>query len=469
MIKLSDVQTIHIVGIGGISNSAIAEILISKGFRVTGSDLRESAVTERLRKAGIPIAIGHDGAHLLLSGNRPDLVAYTAAIDTRNPEIRDAMDHRIPLCSRAELLGALMEQYPHSIAVSGTHGKTSTTSMINHLLEAHTDTTALVGGFIHALGSNVKIGTGDVLITEACEYKDSFLSFRPEIGVILNIDEDHLDYFSGIDPIIASFRQFAQGVRRTLIVNADDPHTAPVLQDSHSAATITFGMNVDADLRIADIDYDDKACPRFRLIERNGTETSIALSVPGKHNVYNAAAAFGVALAVLRAENALTDGLRDELAGRLSTFQNADRRFQHIGIYKGATVVDDYAHHPNEIAATIAAAKQMKEIRRILILFQPHTFTRTKQLLSEFGTAFRGADLVILSDIYAAREPNLGEVHARDVVRAIRESGTDSEYGGDIENTAALAESRLHPGDLLITMGAGDIDRVHKLWFQQKA
>ncbi len=453
MIDLSSVQNIHFIGIGGVSNSAIAEILRSNGFHITGSDANSSRFTEHLRSIGIPVSIGHNEANI----KQADLVVYTSAVSDDNPELCAASAMNIPCLSRAEMLGQLMLGYPDSVAISGTHGKTTTTSMVAHLLnDTHFDPTALVGGHFKAFDGTVRIGKSSLFITEACEYKESFISFYPKIAVILNIDEDHLDYYNDLDHIVNAFVKFTQNINEDglLIINGDDYQARKVLPH-YQGSILSFGLTDSCDLKALNVTYNQNGCATFDLMYQDKVLSSISLSVPGQHNVYNALAALAVCMQ-------FTQNI-DLLKSRLFHFENAHRRFEKVGSKNGYTVIDDYAHHPNEIKATLDAAQKMTHAERIITIFQPHTYSRTKELMHGFASAFKKSDIVIVCDIYAARETDPGDIHASDLVNAISNDGTKAIYSPDFASAVNTINALVKPGDLIITMGAGDVNKIAKL------
>ena len=449
-IDFSKPQFLHFIGIGGISMSGLAEILLDKGFRVSGSDAHESALTDRLREQGAEIFIGQSAEH-----SRPDIdcVVYTAAIHPDNPEWKAAKDAGIPMLTRAQLLGEIMRNYRLPIAVAGTHGKTTTTSMASHiLLEGGLDPTITVGGMLPVIGGNIRIGHSDSFIAEACEYTNSFLSFCPKIEVILNVDADHLDFFKDLDDIARSFHRFAALLPKdgTLIINRDFGKYQDVVRDI-DAEIITCSMKEEADYTAGGLSFDSNGCASFICFEKGGPLGSFTLLVPGIHNVSNALAAIALGRKL---------GLSVETIRRgLLSFRGTERRFEYKGQYKGATVIDDYAHHPTEIRATLAAAKNYPH-KRLIVAFQPHTYTRTRALLPEFADALSTADEVVLADIYAAREKNTIGISSDDLRREIAGRGTKASYFDSFRGIEDYLDTVLQPGDLLITMGAGNIVEV---------
>ena len=441
---------IHFIGIGGISMSGLAEVLLQKGFRISGSDNRESELTKTLEQMGATIFIGQRAQNIR---DDVDLVVYTAAIHADNPEMEETIRRDIPRLSRAELLGQLMRNYRVPIAVSGTHGKTTTTSMIALILmEAGLDPTVSVGGMLKEIGGNIRVGDSGYFLTEACEYTNSFLSFFPKIGIILNIEEDHLDFFKDLDDIYDSFHRFAMllGEDGTLIINADIASLEKITE-SLPCNVITFSTaNKDADYSAKEISFDENGAVRFAAVH-DGKEYPVQLRVPGEHNVGNALAAI-----------VLSDvlGIKTDVVQRgLETFGGTDRRFQIKGKLDGITIVDDYAHHPTEIEATLkAAAKYPKD--RIVCVFQPHTYSRTKAFFHAFAKALCLADVVVLADIYAARETDDLGVSSYKLMEEIRSLGTECYYFPSFDEIENFLLQNCTHGDLLITMGAGDIVKV---------
>lgn len=441
---------VYFIGIGGISMSGLAEILLSEGFRVSGSDMKKSSLTELLEKEG---AVVHYGQRRENITNDIDLVVYTAAIHKDNPEYAAMEELGLPSLTRAQLLGQMMRNYKTPVAVSGTHGKTTTTSMITEiLLEAKADPTISVGGILKAIHGNIRVGRSDLFVTEACEYTNSFLSFFPRIGIILNIEEDHLDFFRDLADIRSSFRRFAQLLPEDglLIINGDIPDYREITEGL-SCSVITFGSSENCDYYPTDISHDELAHAGFTLNRRKGAPVPVSLGVPGEHNILNALAAL-----------ALADYLQlnMETASRaLKDFSGTDRRFEYKGSLDGITIVDDYAHHPTEITATLKAAVNYPH-KTLWCVFQPHTYTRTKAFLSEFADALSLADKVVLADIYAARETDTLGISSRDLQEEIEKKGTECHYFPSFEEIQNFILENCTAGDLLITMGAGDVVNI---------
>ncbi len=442
---------VHFIGIGGISMSGLAEILLKWNFHVTGSDAKESNLTDHLEKLGAKVFIGQKAENILPG---TDVVVYTAAIHPDNPEYKAAKNAGIPMLTRAQLLGEIMRNYSVPIAVAGTHGKTTTTSMASHILmKAGLDPTITVGGILPAIHGNIRVGHSQNFIAEACEYTNSFLSLRPKIELILNVDADHLDFFKDIDDIANSFHKFAKLLPKdgTLIIDKDTPKY-PVVVDGVDAEIITYSMKSDdADYTAKDISYDKKGCGSFTAVERGKDLGRFTLNVPGVHNISNALASIALGRKLGIEYEVISQGLLD--------FKGTKRRFEYKGMLNGFTIIDDYAHHPTEIKATLAAAQNYPH-KEIWVAFQPHTYTRTKALLPEFAEALSMADHVVLADIYAAREKNTVGISSEDLRKRLTALGTDAIYLPTFEQIQNYLKSHVKPGDLLITMGAGNIVEV---------
>lgn len=460
MLDITKYKHVHCIGIGGIGVSAIAEILKSQGYTVSGSDMKKSDVTERLLYQGIKVYQGHAAENI----EGADLVVYSAAVSPENPEIVAAKEKGIPVVTRAEALGSLMSEYGTSIAVSGTHGKTTTTSMVSLILEkAGTDPTILIGGNLPEFHGNAKIGHSKYFVTEACEYMDSFLSLRPEIEIILNIDSDHLDYFKDIDHIVQSFDRFARLVPEGghIIAYDANPFVASIIQKIDSEKIITFGFNRGSDYCAGNLKFDSSGFPEFDVIKDGRTLSHIHLSVPGEHNIANSLAAFAACHTLDVDPAVITDVLNQ--------FHGTQRRFDVIGTTAGGVrLIDDYAHHPTEIKATLSAAHQMPH-NRLWCLFQPHTYTRTMALFDEFAESFGDADVLCMAEIFAAREKNIYKISSRELVRKIRKDHPDKQayYFPTLEDIARFVRDNAMPDDMVITMGAGDIYKVADMLMKQ--
>ena len=441
---------IYFIGIGGISMSGLAEILLSEGFRISGSDMKETELTDSLEKKGAVIHYGQQTSHLTPD---IDLVVYTSAIHPATPEYISMKELHLPSLSRAQLLGQMMKNYRLPVAVSGTHGKTTTTSMIAEiLLENNSDPTLSIGGIFKDIGGNIRIGSSDYFVTEACEYTNSFLSFFPKIGIILNIEEDHLDFFKDIHDIRCSFRRFAELIPEdgTLIINGDIEHYEEITEGL-PCRIITYGTSDACGYHCSDISYDGYAHALFTLHGPGSEESRFALAVPGEHNVSNAMAA--IALADLF-------GIERRIAQKaLLHFTGTDRRFEYKGKKNGFTIIDDYAHHPTEITATLKAAENYPH-RTLWCVFQPHTYTRTKTFLHDFSKALLHADKVILTDIYAARETDTLGISSKDLQEEILQMGGECYYFPSFESIEKFISENCLKDDLLITMGAGDVVKI---------
>ena len=434
----------HLVGIGGVSMSPLAEVLQQMGLAVTGSDMSESRAVEHLRGLGIPVAIGHNAENL----GGCDFVIRTAAAPDSNPEIAGAITRGIPVYERADGWGAIMRRYPNALCVAGTHGKTTTTSMCTHIfLAARRDPTVMIGGTLPILHAGYRVGQGDTVIAESCEYRDSFLRFSPTVAVILNVEADHLDYFQNLANIQRSFRRFAELVPPTgrVIVNADNASAMSTVAGL-DRPMFTFGLKETADCTAANLQW-SHGRPEFDILIRGERYAHVALQVYGEHNVLNALAAASAAYALG------VDGADVETG--LSGFTGAERRFQHKGTFNGAEVCDDYAHHPDEIHALLSAARQL-DCQRIVVAFQPHTYSRTANLFDRFVEELKQADVVVLAEIYAAREQNTLGISSADLARNI----PGSVYCSTLDETARKLREIVRPGDLVLTVGAGDIYRV---------
>lgn len=438
--------SIHFIGIGGISMSGLAEILMDEGFSVSGSDAKPSPLTKRLAKKGAVIYYGQRAENL---NDSIDLVVYTSAIHPDNPEYIAMQERGIPSLTRAQLLGQMMKNYDLPIAISGTHGKTTTTSMVSEiLLEAGTDPTLSIGGILKAIDGNIRVGHGPYFVTEACEYTNSFLSFFPKIGVILNVEEDHLDFFKDIADIRNSFHRFAALLPEngTLIINGEIPEINTILEGL-SCRVITYGKTGEYDYHPEQICYQN-GCANFLVVGKNGLKKTISLSVPGEHNIYNAMAA--IALADLLAIDFSV------VKKALSNFHGTDRRFEYKGKVQGVTIIDDYAHHPTEITATLNAAQNYPHAT-LWCVFQPHTFSRTKAFMKEFAKALSLADRVVLSDIYPARETDSLGISSETLKKEIEALGKTCYYFPSFEEIENFLLKNCTQNDLLITMGAGDV------------
>ena len=443
-------ESVHFIGIGGISMSGLAEILMDEGFTVSGSDAHRSELTDNLEARGAKVYIGQKAENIQ---DGIDVVVYTAAIHPDNPEFQEVKRRGIPMLTRAELLGEMMRNYKNAIAIAGTHGKTTTTSMVTEVfLQAKNDPTISVGGILPAIGGNIRVGGPEFFVTEACEYTNSFLSFYPTMAVILNIEEDHLDFFKDLADIRHSFKLFAERVpaQGAIVINGDIENYQEIIEAA-KGKVITFGHSRGNDYSAGDIQYDDYAHPSFDLYIGGEKKERLTLGVAGEHNVYNALAAIAVSL-----ENGIS---MDAIRVGLAHFTGTNRRFEKKGEVNGFTIIDDYAHHPHEIEATLKTAQNYPH-KTLWCIFQPHTYTRTKAFLPQFAEALSLADKVILADIYAARETDTLGISSEDIVKLLKEKGKEAWYLPTFDEIEKFVMEHCTQGDLLITMGAGDVVNV---------
>jgi UDP-N-acetylmuramate--alanine ligase len=438
--NFGDIKNIHFVGIGGIGMSGIAEVLSDAGVVVSGCDLKRSAATDLLASRGIPVALGHDASHL---DANPDLVVITSAVKGEHAEVDGARQRGIRVMKRSEVLGAIVNA-KRGIGVSGTHGKTTTSAMIAVVLaEAGLDPTVLVGGMLRNLGTNARNGLGEYVVVEADEYDRSFHQLHPEIAVVTNIEADHLEYYGSLEKILESFQHFLAGVTKTVIACIDDEHVSRVIGRVQQRV-IAYGLGENADIRAVGLEFDERGS-RFEVPGVG----HFRLFVPGEHNVRNALAAIAVAREL---------GVSGEqIAHGIAKFLGVDRRFQILGDYLGAIVVDDYAHHPTEVRATLDAARRGYPSRRIVALFQPHLFSRTRDFASDFAEALAIADVAIVSPIYAAREKPQEGVSSRIIADAAKKIEFLDRSNAEIVNEL---RRRLGPNDVFIAMGAGDVHEI---------
>ena len=447
-INLQKPCTAYFIGIGGISMSGFARLLLENGFTIKGSDSQKSNITERLVSLGIDIVYGQKSENITKD---IDFIVYTAAIHPDNPEYAAAKRLGIPMMERAVMVGQVMKNYKNAIGISGTHGKTTTTSMLTHVfLTAEKDPTISVGGILDAIGGNIRIGKSENFITEACEYTNSFLNFFPTAEIILNVDADHLDFFKDLDDIRQSFRKYTRLLPKdgVLAINSDIPDL-DYFTAGLSCQVITFGLENSAEYGADNIRFDESGRGIFELVHQGKpTGDTIHLSVPGEHNVSNALSVialsryYGISMAKIK------DGLE--------SFVGTERRFEKKGTFQGVTVIDDYAHHPTEIQATLHAAERYPH-NHLWCVFQPHTYSRTKALLKEFAQVLSQAENLILTDIYAAREKDPGDISSRTLQEEIKKLGKEAIYLSTFEDVEKFLLKNCVDGDLLITMGAGNV------------
>ena len=444
----------HLIGIGGVSMSSLAEVLNGMGLSITGSDMNESSNVLNLRKKGIPVAIGHNAENIT---DDVEFVVRTAAVHDENPEIKAAHAKGIPVFERTQAWGAISKDYDNALCICGTHGKTTTTSMCTHIMmAADKDPTVMIGGTLPLLKAGHRVGHGNTIIMEACEYYNSFLSLHPTVAVMLNIEADHLDFFKDINDIIHSFHEFAEltPMNGLVVVNGDDPHAMRSVAGINRKVR-TFGTSATSDVYPTDV-RDENGYYRFNVMVEGKEYAKVALSVPGRHNMLNA-------LACCAAAEFL--GVPGDAAERgLNKFTGSSRRFQLVGkMPNGATVVDDYAHHPSEMKATLNTAKEM-HFDRILCAFQPHTYTRTKALFPEFVDALRMCDQAVLAPIYAAREKNTIGIYSSDIAREVPGAVSFDSF----DEIADYLRKEAGPNDLVLTMGAGNINEVGPMLIKNK-
>ena len=436
---------VHLAGIGGVSMCPLAEVLAGMGLQVQGSDMSESDTVRQLRAQGIPVAVGHSAENLKDCA----LVIRTAAIHDDNPEIAGAIARGIPVYERAQAWGAIMQHYQNAVCISGTHGKTTTTSMATHIfMAAQADPTVMIGGTLPLLHSGYRVGRGDTIILESCEYCNSFLNFFPTVAVILNVEADHLDFFKDLADIEHSFHAFADLVpqRGYIISNADDPGAREAVKGL-SHPVFTFGIaDPDADCTAHNVAFHD-GCPTFDVVIRGETYAHVELHIAGRHNILNSLAAASAAYVLGIPGSAVEEGL--------ATFHGAGRRFERKGTFHGADVFDDYAHHPAELHALLTTAQSMS-YERVICAFQPHTYTRTKALFDDFVRELQLPDVTILAEIYAAREKNDIGISSQDLAAKI----PGAVYCSTLDQVADQLAELARPGDLILTVGAGDIFRA---------
>jgi len=434
----------HLIGIGGVSMSPLAEVLAGEGLLITGSDIAESVAVQNLRSIQIPVAIGHAAENL----REAEIVIRTAAAHDDNPEVMAAKAKGIPVFERAQAWGALMKRYQNALCVAGTHGKTTTTSMCTHIcMAADIDPTVMIGGTLPLIGASHRVGRGDTIVLESCEYCNSFLSFSPTIAVILNVEEDHMDFFQDLDDITHSFRTFAELTPEdgAVVANFDDANTMKMLAGI-DRRVISFGMSPEADVVCADLRWQD-GLPSFDIIADGERYARVKLRVPGTHNVMNALAAAAAAFTLEISGRAVEDGL--------AAFRGAARRMEHKGSINGAAVFDDYAHHPAELRVLLAAVAALP-YERVICAFQPHTYTRTNAFFDAFVEELKAADLVLLAEIYAAREENTIGISSKQLAEKI----PNAEYFAKLSDLKVKLKELARPGDLILTVGAGNIYQV---------
>ena len=437
---LDTVKRLHFVGIGGSGMCPMAEILHHKDYIITGSDINESDTLERIRGYGIPVFMGHRPENI----GDAELVVYTAAAKQDNPELVAAREKGIPTLERSVMLGLLTKKFSNAIAVSGTHGKTTTTGMITQILiEAGRDSSAVIGG-------NGRVGKSENMVCEACEYVDTFLQLHPTISVILNIDADHLDYFGTLDNIVKSFRQFSLQTSKRIIVNGDDANAMRAVEGLTHAEIVTFGRTAQSDYYVTELNEEDTACEDFTIMHHGERVCRVSLRVPGEHNMMNALAAAAAA------HGMGVDGMHIKAA--LEAFSGVHRRFEILGKFDGVTVADDFAHHPTELSAVLSSAVRMG-YHEVWAVFQPHTFSRTAMLLDDFAKALSIPHHVVMTEILAVRETNTYNIHTSDLAAKI----PGSRWFGSFEEIADYVMANAKENDLILTLGGGDIYKCANL------
>ena len=438
---------IYIIGIGGCSTSGLAQILHNMGYRVTGSDMQDTHYTEPLKELGIPFFVGHSEDHI----KDADLVAYSAAIKPTNVEYKYAMEHDIPMIERSVLLGQISEAYSDCICISGCHGKTTITSMLAKIaIDADLDPTVHVGGMVDFLSGGVRAGNSDIFITEACEYVRSFMTLHPSYIIINNIDDDHLDYYKDLDEIKQTFVDFTNLMDENgvVFINNDDENNREIMPKI-THRMVTYSLTGNGDYYADNITYNEVGNPSFDIYRKGEMLGRIDLNVPGRHNVENALACCALAIELFHID------VKD-IAASLEDYHLAGRRFEFIGEKDGVKIFHDYAHHPTEIKACLAAAKQYPH-NRMFVLFQCNSYTRAKTLKEKYGLAFEDADIVMMPDIYPGRDIDKGEIHATDVIKLINEHSHNCLYLPTFEDIKAYLESEWKPGDIVVTLGSGDV------------
>ncbi len=437
---LNNIKKIHFIGIGGSGMFPLAQILKSHGFEITGSDIYESDTLDKVKNMGIPVSIKHKKENI----KDQDLIVFSAAVKESNPEIQAAKEKNIPIIERSVMLGIIFNKYKNSIGISGTHGKTTTTSMITSiLLDTGKDPTAVIGGTLPKINGNSCAGKSDIIIAEACEYVDSFLCLYPKISVITNVDADHLDYFGTLGNVKKSFHKFASQTKDLIVVNGDDAN-AKDSSENTKASKIFFGLSKENDYFADNIEFNEKQQAKFDILKNSEKITRLELSVPGTHNIYNALAAFVVCGSLGISKN--------DIKKSLKTFTGAHRRFEILGEISGITVADDFAHHPAEIETTLKAAVKMG-FNRVWAIFQPHTYSRTALFLDDFAKALSIADKIIISEILPVREVNTYGIHSKNLVEKI----PNSKYIPTFEEICDFITKNAQSGDLILTLGGGNI------------
>lgn len=443
---LDSVKRLHFVGIGGSGMCPMAELLMNKGYEISGSDMNESDTLDRVKGWGIPVFMGHSAGNI----GDAEAVVYTAACRADNPELVAARERGVPTLERSVMLGMLTAKYPRLLAVSGTHGKTTTTSMLTQIfIEAGADPSAIIGGKLPLINSNCRVGGSDTIICEACEYVDTFLQLHPAVSLLLNIEPDHLDYFKTLENIVKSFRQFAMQTDRLLVVNAGNESVMKAVAGLHKEI-VTFGLGEGCDYYPAELNEEPSACEDFTLMHRGRALGRVNLAVPGRHNMLNALAAAAAAHSL---------GIEAEkICSALEHFGGVHRRFEILGQFEGVTVADDFAHHPTELTAVLSSAMRMG-YRQVWAVFQPHTYSRTYTFLDDFAKALSIPDHLVMTEILAVREENVYGIHTSDLAAKV----PGSVWFDSFDEIAGYVMEKAQAGDLILTLGGGDIYKCANL------
>nr|WP_290462242.1 UDP-N-acetylmuramate--L-alanine ligase [Acutalibacter muris] len=443
---LDSVKRLHFVGIGGSGMCPMAELLMNKGYEISGSDMNESDTLDRVKGWGIPVFMGHSAGNI----GDAEAVVYTAACRADNPELVAARERGVPTLERSVMLGMLTAKYPRLLAVSGTHGKTTTTSMLTQIfIEAGADPSAIIGGKLPLINSNCRVGGSDTIICEACEYVDTFLQLHPAVSLLLNIEPDHLDYFKTLENIVKSFRQFAMQTDRLLVVNAGNESVMKAVAGLHKEI-VTFGLKEGCDYYPAELNEEPSACEDFTLMHRGRALGRVNLAVPGRHNMLNALAAAAAAHSL---------GIEAEkICSALEHFGGVHRRFEILGQFEGVTVADDFAHHPTELTAVLSSAMRMG-YRQVWAVFQPHTYSRTYTFLNDFAKALSLPDHLVMTEILAVREENIYGIQTSDLAAKV----PGSVWFQSFEEIAGYVMKEAQAGDLILTLGGGDIYKCANL------
>ena len=449
---LQSVHHIYFAGIGGSGMSPLADILHAQGYRISGSDVNESDNLARMRSLGIPVVMQQVAENIT---DDIDLFVYTTAVGKNNPELLAAEQKGIPTLERAKLLGLITRRYPRTVAVAGTHGKTTTSSMLSQiLLSGGFDPAVFIGGRLPLIGANGRAGKSDIMVCEACEFQDHYLSMAPAISIILNIDADHLDYFGSLDGVIRSFHNFAELTASTLIVNRDDPHAYKALEGVTDKQVIFYSAQGEAEWTARHISYEHGSYGRYDLYHNGEFFAAMSLGVPGEHNVGNSMAA-AIAAYVCGAS-------AEQIADGIAAFHGAGRRFEFLGTFGGVTIVDDYAHHPTELRATLNTAKEMG-YKRLIAVHQPFTYSRTKMLFNDFVDVLKIPDITVLTPIMGSREPNDPTITSAKLAAQI----PGSVLVNSLQEAADWVKQNAQPGDLVITLGCGDIYKASKMMVEK--